>query len=103
MRMDLIGSGTEQPNAPTRVTAQSVANGSKVLVRVFPDRGRGSQWTLRIQKRVGSEWTSVHTTYTTIGTKHRLRVDLPAGRYRAVVLAQPGYLSSTSKVVRLTR
>ncbi len=103
VRIDLIGSGARPPDAPTSVTARAISNGSRILVRVFPDRGRDSQWTFRIQKRVGREWTTLRTTHTTLGSKHRLRVDLPKGRYRAVVLEQPGYQSSASKVVRLTR
>lgn len=103
-RVALIGFGPTplpQPDKATAVTARAVAGGSKLLVSVYPDLGATIQWKFVIQQRMAGAWKTLRPEHSTAGARHRLRLNLPKGKYRAVVVAPAGYLPSVSKAVKL--
>ena len=101
-RVTLIGFGSTSPKA-SAVTARAVGKGSKVLVSVYPDLGASIQWKFVMEQRVAGTWKTLRPKRTTEGPRHRLRVDLPKGTYRAVVVPPADYLPSVSKPVKLVK
>jgi hypothetical protein len=86
-----------------KVTVRAVDQASRLFVDVDPNKGTGS-WSFRIQKRTTSgSWTTLPTTYTTLGVKETRTINLRAGTYRVKVNPRYGYLGATSAAVRLAR
>jgi hypothetical protein len=86
-----------------KVVVRAVDQASRLFVDVDPDKGAGS-WSFRVQKRTGSgSWTTLATTYTTLGGKETRTINLRAGTYRVKANAKYGYLGATSAAVRILR
>jgi hypothetical protein len=85
------------------VTVRAVDSASRLFVDVDPNKGTGS-WSFRVQKRTPSgSWTTLATSYTTLGVTETRTINLRAGTYRVRVNAKYGYLGATSAVVSLAR
>jgi probable HAF family extracellular repeat protein len=85
------------------VGVRAVDDESRLFVNVAPNRGAG-YWTFRIQKRTPTgSWTTLATTYTTLGVKEARTINLRAGTYRVRVNPKYGYLGTTSATVRIVR
>ena len=87
---------------PQKVAVRAVNGRSKVRVDVDPSVG-AQAWKVRIQKRKpNGRYTTVRTV-TTRGTAEVVTVNVPRGRYRAVVPAQYGYSTKVSRAVFVRR
>jgi hypothetical protein len=78
-------------------------DGGTLLVDVGPTLGGGSQWRVTVQSLTESGGWVTTTTQTTGSPGSTLRLNLPAGTYRAFVWPQHLYRSSTSGAVVLAR
>jgi subtilisin family serine protease len=87
---------------PQRVAVAAVNRRSKVRVDVDPSVG-AQAWKVRIQKqRPNGRYTTVRTV-STRRTAEVVTVNVPRGRYRAVVPAQYGYPTKVSRAVFVRR
>jgi subtilisin family serine protease len=91
------------PIPSARVTVQSVASGSKLVVDVDPDLTAGA-WTFGVERQRGDgSWRPVEVTYRTRGASERRLLDLPRGTYRVRVHSRMGLTEATSFPVTLRR
>ena len=87
---------------PQKVAIKPVNRRAKVRVDVDPSVGSQS-WTVRIQKqRPNGRYKTVRTVRTKRAAEV-VTVDVPRGRYRAVVPAQYGYSTKVSRSVSVRR
>jgi subtilisin family serine protease len=87
---------------PQKVGIKAVTRRSKVRVDVDPSVGSQS-WRVRIQKEKPNGRYKTVRTVRTKGIAERVTVNVPRGRYRAVVPAQYGYPTKVSRSVVVRR
>lgn len=85
-----------------RVKVKAVAKRSKLYLNVNPNVGKRS-WQVMVQKKSKGTWRTLPKVYRTKGRAERLRINLPKGRYRVVVLPDHGHGPGMSKAVKLRR
>lgn len=83
------------------ITGRDAAK-SRLTVNVNPDKGSG-YWTFKVQKRSGSSWKTLSTTYRTNGPAETRTINMTAGTYRVVVAGKYGYRGATSATVTLLK
>jgi hypothetical protein len=84
-----------------KVVASRNSSKTKLTVNVNPNKGSG-YWSFKVQKRTTSgTWTTLSTTYRTLGSAETRTLDLKKGTYRVVVSAKYGYRGAVSNAVVL--
>jgi hypothetical protein len=89
-----------QPPAKVRATANS--DGSKLVVDIDPDLGKG-HWTFRVQRQGPGPAKTLKKVYRTRGSHETRVINLPAGRYQVKVVAGNGHRGATSSEVLLVK
>jgi hypothetical protein len=91
------------PGPPAaRVRVKAVSKRSKLYLNVNPNVGKRS-WQVMVQKKSKGSWRTLPKVYRTKGRAERLRINLPKGKYRVVVLPDHGHGPGVSKAIRLRR
>lgn len=84
-------------------TVSSDKSANQLLVDVGPSLSAGVLWRLTVQRLSESGGWVTASSHTTRGPGDTLRINLPAGSYRAVVPPQQRYRGSTSAPIVLAR
>ena len=90
-------------SSTVRTSTSTGKSTGTLLVDVGPSLSGGVLWRLTVQRLSGSGGWVTAGSHTTRGAGDTLRVNLPAGTYRAVVPPQQRYLGSVSDPTVLAR